>query len=395
MNDRKEIAGTISGVALAVAVAAVGYVAARIPAVAALRFSPLVIAIILGMLVGNFGARFFPASMHRGIAFSQKRILRFAIIFYGFRVTFQEIAGVGVAGLVADIIMLSTTFILGTWAGRRFFGLDRDTAVLCAAGSSICGAAAVLATEPVVEAAPYKVTVAVGTVIVFGTIAMFLYPLIYRIAGMGPLAFGIYTGSTVHEVAHVVAVGGAVGHGVGATAVIVKLTRVMLLAPFLVILSAVLARQETSRRRTGAEAGQPAAAIAVAANEPVAVSATAAGGERGLSGPPAADEPRRTGDPVDRQVGRRAAISIPWFAVLFVAVAGFHSLKLLPSGLVSGINVVDTFLLATAMAALGIDSRVERFRGVGAGPVLLGLTMFAWLVAGGYLVNRLVDLLIR
>ncbi len=382
VTDRKKLTGTIAGVALAAGVAAVGYVVARIPAVAALRFSPLVIAIVVGMLVGNFGARFFPESMHRGIAFSQKRILRFAIIFYGFRVTFQEIAGVGGAGLIADIVMLSTTFILGTWAGRRFFGLDRDTAVLCAAGSSICGAAAVLATEPVVKAEPYKVTVAVGTVIVFGTIAMFVYPLLYRIAGMGPLAFGIYTGSTVHEVAHVVAVGGAVGHGVAATAVIVKLTRVMLLAPFLLILSAVLARQE----RSHLAAAEPALEAAFAAKEPVAIMA---GDDR--SGPTTETGPSRSaGD-----VARRSAISIPWFAVLFVAVAGFHSLRLLPAGLVGGINAVDTFLLATAMAALGIDSRVERFRGVGAGPILLGLTMFGWLVAGGYLINRLVDLLIR
>jgi len=340
-----------AGIGLAVIVAAVGYVVAGIPAVAALRFSPLVIAIVVGMIAGNVGAQFLPPSVHSGISFCQKRILRVAIVFYGFRVTFQQIAGVGAAGLLADIIMLSTTFVIGIWAGRRFFGLDRDTAVLCAAGSSICGAAAVLATDPVLRAEPYKVTVAVGTVVVFGTIAMFVYPVLFHVAGMSPQTFGIYTGSTVHEVAHVVAVGGAVGQGAAETAVIVKLTRVMLLAPFLLILSAVLAKTETAVPVAQGAGGS-------VANAPVATGA--------------------------------AAITIPWFAVLFVAVSGFHSLSLLPDHIVNGINTVDTFLLATAMAALGIDSRVERFRGVGAGPIFLALTMFAWLVGGGYVVNRLV-----
>ncbi|WP_455382913.1 YeiH family protein [Salinispira pacifica] len=373
MDELKNRYGTLGGVVLAGAVAAVGYAIARIPAIASMGLSPLLVAILVGMIVGNAGASLLPAQVHRGIAFAQKRILRLAIVLYGFRVTFQEIAGVGAAGLLADVVMLSSTFLIGIWAGRRFFGLDRDTAILCAAGSSICGAAAVLATEPVVRAEPYKVTVAVGTVVVFGTIAMFVYPLLYRVAGMDPQTFGIYTGSTVHEVAHVVAVGGAVGGSAAATAVIVKLTRVMLLAPFLVILSAVVARREP----------EPALAVAEEKRELVAV------GAGGPAGPERAAVAQLPGP-----AARRPKIAIPWFAVLFVAVSGFHSLAILPHAVVGVINSVDTFLLATAMAALGIDSRLERFRGVGAGPILAATTMFVWLVAGGYLVNRLVAALV-
>jgi len=377
MKDGKQLVGTISGVLLAALVAAAGYAIARIPAVKALGFSPLVIAIVVGMIVGNLGVNRLPGSVHQGIAFAQKRILRFAIIFYGFRVTFQEIAGVGGAGLLADIIMLSSTFVFGTWIGRRFFGLDRDTAILCAAGSSICGAAAVLATEPVLKAEPYKVTVAVGTVVVFGTIAMFLYPLIFQIAGMNPQVFGIYTGSTVHEVAHVVAVGGAVGHGVAETAVIVKLTRVMLLAPFLLILSAVISRREkASLQLIGS-----------------AVPAGVAVGSNWADTQSIRDDAQSIHHDAPA-VRKKSVITIPWFAVLFIAVAGIHSLVALPHSVVGGINLVDTFLLATAMAALGIDSRIERFRGVGAGPILATLTMFGWLVVGGYLVNRLIAAII-
>ncbi|KAF0094852.1 MAG: hypothetical protein E1N59_1587 [Puniceicoccaceae bacterium 5H] len=327
----------LPGLLLAGAVAALGFALAQIPALAALSLSPLVLAIVVGMLFGNLSGRHFPAAAHPGIGLCQRQILRLAIVFFGFRVTFQQIAGVGLAGLLADVVMLSSTFLLGLWLGRRVFGLDRDTAVLCAAGSSICGAAAVLATEPVLKAAPHKVTVAVGTVVLFGTLAMFGYPLAFQWLGLDAHWFGIYAGSTVHEVAQVVAVGGAVGQGIAETAVIVKLARVMLLAPFLLLLSA-WTRGETE-----------------------------AGGVR--------------------------AIRIPWFAVWFVAMAGVHSLGVVPERIVAGINLIDTVLLTLSMAALGLDSRVSRFKGVGAGPIYCALAMFAWLAVGGYGVNRLLGLI--
>ncbi|MDP0500602.1 MAG: YeiH family protein [Verrucomicrobiota bacterium JB022] len=322
----------LPGLLLTGAVAAVGFALAQLPSLQALHLSPLVLAIVVGLLVGNLSGRFYPAAAHPGVGFCQKRILRLAIVLFGFRVTFQQIAGVGLAGLAADVVMLCSTLVLGLWLGRRVFGLDRDTAILCAAGSSICGAAAILATEPVLKPAPHKVTVAVGTVVLFGSLAMFAYPALYHWAGMDAHQFGIYTGSTVHEVAQVVAVGGAVGGGTAETAVIVKLARVMLLAPFLLVLSCCLSRE---------------------------------GGEA------------------------RRAITIPWFAVLFVVVAGINSLNLLPSALVQGIVWLDTVLLTLSMAALGLDSRFSRFRGVGAGPIYCGLAMFAWLIAGGWAVNTL------
>ncbi len=103
----------------------------------------------------------------------------FRIILYGFRLTFSQIADVGISGIVIDVLTLSSTFMLACFLGQKVFGLDRHTSWLIGAGSSICGAAAVLATEPVVKAEASKVTVAVATVVIFGTIAIFLYPAMY------------------------------------------------------------------------------------------------------------------------------------------------------------------------------------------------------------------------
>lgn len=294
------------------------------------------------MFYANTLRSHIPKEWVPGIVFSSKQLLRFAIILYGFRITFQQIAEVGLAGLTVSTIMLTTTFILGWWAGVKIFGLDRDTAVLTASGSSVCGAAAVLATEPVLNAEPYKSAVAVGTVVLFGTIAMFTYPALYKsgILHMDPQTYGIYVGGTVHEVAQVVAAGGAVNETAMNNAVIVKMTRVMMIAPLLIILGILVSR--------GAQA--------------------ATNGSQ-----------------------QKFKITIPWFAVWFIVVAGINSMLIDIEGLqpiIASINQLDTFLLTMAMTALGMETSVEKFKQAGIKPVLLALLMAIWLMVGGYFVTK-------
>ena len=241
--------------------------------------------------------------------------------------------------MLIDALVLCSTFALAWWLGTRVLGLERNTALLIGAGSSICGAAAVMAAEPVVKGRAEQVAIAVATVVVFGTLAMFLYPLLYRWgvhAGWMPLddtGYGVFTGSTVHEVAQVVAAGRAVSQPAADAAVIAKMVRVMMLAPFLVGLSALLGR----------------------------------GGNRGT--------------------GQRSAITVPWFAFGFIAMVGFNSLQLLPPGLVATLVELDTALLAMAMAALGLTTHVSALRQAGARPMLLAALLAAWLVGGGLLIN--------
>lgn len=312
--------------------------------------SALTIAIVLGMLVGNtVYPRVAPASA-AGVAFSKQNLLRLGIVLYGLRLTFQDIGHVGLAGVLIDATVLSSTFALSWFLGTRVFGLDRKTAMLIGAGSSICGAAAVMATEPVVRGRAEQVTVAVSTVVVFGTLAIFLYPALYHLnvrhplVAMSPATYGIFAGSTIHEVAQVVAAGNAVSADAANTAVIAKMVRVMMLAPFLIFLSAYLSR-----------AGQ----------------AVATQGAQGTDG--ARHTPGR--------------IVIPWFALGFVAVAGLNSLALLPKAVVSVAIDVDTVLLAMAMAALGLTTHVSAIRSAGIKPLALAALLFAWLIGGGLAIN--------
>ena len=211
--------------------------------------SALTVAIVLGILLGNTVYPRLAATSGAGVAFSKQTLLRAGVILYGLRLTLHDIGQVGTTGVLIDALLLSSTFGLALLLGTRVFGLDRSTALLIGAGNAICGAAAVMATEPLVRAKAEQVTVAISTVVVFGTVAIFLDParddlnLHWQLLPAGSQAFGIYAGSTIPEVAQVFAAGRSISVDTANTAVITKMVRVMMLAPFLLALSAWLARQ--------------------------------------------------------------------------------------------------------------------------------------------------------
>lgn len=333
----------LPGLALTAALTALAIWAGEVPWIAGLGLGALTLAILFGILVGNTLYPWLQPSCHAGVQLAKQRLLRLGIILYGFRLTFQQIADVGATGIVIDALTLSSTFLLACWLGKKVFGIDSQTAMLIGAGSSICGAAAVMATEPVLKAESSKVAVAVSTVVVFGTLAIFAYPWLYHLnlqyqwLPFDQETFGIYTGSTIHEVAQVVAAGHAIGPDAENAAVIAKMIRVMMLAPFLLLLSGYISR--------GSGAGK----------------------------------------------AEKSAITIPWFAVLFIAVAGFNSFNLLPAALVQQLITADTWMLAMAMAALGLTTHISAVRQAGVKPILLATLLFIWLIVGGGVINQAVQ----
>ena len=342
--------GTLSGIVFVAIFAAAATFISDISAIKSLGISPLVVGIVMGIFYANTLHNKFPREWDGGITFSGKKILRFAIVFYGFRITFQQIAEVGMSGFLVSLIMLSSTLIIGSFLGYKIFKMEKDTSILTASGAAVCGAAAVLATEPVLKAEPHKTAVAVSMVVLFGTISMFLYPVLYAsiiepatgFLHMSPQEFGIYVGGTIHEVAQVVAVPASVAGApveMANSAVIVKMTRVIMIAPMLIILGLYLAY---SAKKSGSEASGTVKLV------------------------------------------------IPWFAVYFIAMAGFNSLQIVPQGIVDVINEIDTFLLTMAMTALGMGTIFAKFKGLGLAPLYTAGAMFLWLVIGGFVVTKLV-----
>lgn len=295
----------------------------------------LTVAIVFGIVAGNtFYAR---VAVHcaPGVGFAKMTLLRLGIVLYGFRISLQDLEQLGWSGLAIDAGVLGSTFVLAAWAGPRLFGMERGTSMLIGAGSAICGAAAVLATAPVLRAKSAEVAVAISTVVLFGTLTIFLYPALYHsvgeFLGLSPRAYGLFVGSTVHEVAQVVAAGQAISAEAADVAVVAKMARVMMLAPFLLLLSVGLSRY--------------------------------GGGE--FSG----------------------RLAVPWFAFGFIAVAILHSFAPLPPALVAVAQEASLLVLAVAMAALGASTQLAAVRKAGLRPIAFAALLAVWLVVGGFALN--------
>src|ERR1700729_3449815 len=264
-----------------------------IPAIAGLGISPLIVGIVAGALYGNALRHGMPDSWAAGVNFSARKLLRIAVAFFGLRVSLQEIAQVGLAGVTASVLIVVSTLAIGTWVGMKLMKLDRDTALLTAAGSAICGAAAVLAFESTLQSEPHKSAMAVGSVLLLGTLSMFLYPLALHLGWvhLNTLGVGLFFGGTIHQVAQVVGAASNVSPEATHIATIVKMTRVMLLVPVLLVIG-----MWVNRSRGQAD-------------------------------------------------GAKRKLAIPWFALGFLALVIVNSLHVLPDTATHTLNTLDTFAL--------------------------------------------------
>ncbi|MCQ4272170.1 putative sulfate exporter family transporter [Pseudomonas kuykendallii] len=326
------------GLLLCSVLTALGYGLSQVPLLAHSGFSPLVFSLLLGLLAGNVGViRSLPGA-RPGLSFCTRWLLRGGIVLFGLSLTLQQIFALGPWVLVLDVLVIGCVLTLGYLIGTRLLKLDAETTLLTCAGSAICGAAAVLATEATIRSRPAATSMAVATVVLFGSLSMLVYPLLYPLVGLDEARFGIYIGATVHEVAQVVAAADAVGPDALANAVIVKLLRVLLLIPFLLIVG-----QWWLRR------GHPAA--------------------MGIEG--------------------KGRLVIPWFAFGFLAMVLFNSYVQLPAELHRGLILIGQIALAMAMAALGYETRLEKLAALGVRPFILALCLFVMLTGGGLLMTVL------
>ncbi|MFM0740659.1 YeiH family protein [Paraburkholderia xenovorans] len=332
--------GQLNGILFVALFAAAVTRIAQIPAIAGLGLSPLIVGIVAGALYGNALRDGVPESWAAGVNFSARKLLRIAVAFFGLRVSLQEIAQVGLPGLAESVLIVVSTLVIGTWAGMKIMKLDRDTALLTAAGSAICGAAAVLAFESTLQSKPHKSAMAVGSVVLFGTLSMFLYPVLFN-AGwlhLDTVGAGLFFGGTIHEVAQVVGAASNVSPEATHIATIVKMTRVMLLVPVLLAVGMWVNRSPRGATTAGADDGQPRAA---------------------------------------------RKLAIPWFALGFLGFVVINSLHVLPESATSTLNTLDTFALTMAMTALGIETRISQIRQAGPRALTTGLILYVWLIVGG------------
>jgi uncharacterized integral membrane protein (TIGR00698 family) len=313
------MAGLVPGLIGACVIAVLAVWLRRLPLLSVI--SPMMLAMLIGMTLNNVTCQ--PSWMKDGILFSQRRLLRIAIVLLGLQLTFTEIVKLGLTGLVILAAALGSAFFFTVYVGR-YLGVDEKLAKLIAAGTSVCGASAVVAANTVVCGREEDVTYAVACVTIFGTIAMFLYPLFPELLHLSAREFGLWTGSSIHEIAQVVAASFDQGQVAGEMGTVAKLSRVMMLAPLVISLD-LLCRAE-SRNATDLK--------------------------------PASTSPR--------------APAIPWFVVGFIAATGVNSAITIPVELKSHLMWLTTFLLTIALAAMGMHTDLAKLRRKGFRPALLG-----------------------
>jgi uncharacterized integral membrane protein (TIGR00698 family) len=276
--------------------------------------SPMILSIMIGIAFHNMMGT--PARAKPGVVFSLRRVLRFAIVLLGLQLTAAQIVEVGATGIAVIILTLVSTFAVTVWLGR-LLGVDRKLTELIAAGTSICGASAVIATNAVTNAHDEDVAYAVACVTIFGSAAMFVYPLLPGLLDLAPHSYGLWAGSSIHEIAQVVAAAFQDGKEAGDFGTIAKLSRVMMLAPMVIAIGLLAARRD--------------------------------GHGRG-----------------------KARAPMPWFVLGFIALVAANSFITVPSEAKAAIGIVTTVLLSMALAAMGLETDIAKLRAKGVRPLVLG-----------------------
>ena len=281
------------------------------------QLSPMLVAIIVGIALRNLVP--IHSGLEAGIGLAAKRVLRWGVVLLGLQVSIPTIVGLGPKMLLVVVAAVAVTFF-ATMAMGRAMHMDRDMYTLIASGFSICGAAAVAGMQGSIRASQEKVAAAVALVVLYGTLMIPATNGLVALFGLGAGDAGTLIGASTHEVAQVVAAAGIAGGGsLLAVAVTVKLARVCLMAPVVAGVSLVRNRHET------------------------------------------------------RLPGTKRPPIVPLFVAGFIAMILVASAGIVPAPVLGGVKLVQQFLLATAMFALGLGVHIKSLMKLGAKPVLLGL----------------------
>lgn len=315
-------ARVIPGVAFMGAIAATAFGLRQLPVIGAL--SPMILAILMAISYHNLVGT--PDWAKPGIKFCLRRILRLGVAMLGLQLTVAQIIEVGGRGVAIILATMVATFLFTTWAGTAL-RVDRKLAQLIAGGTSICGASAVIATNSVTRASDEDVSYAIACVTVFGSVAMCLYPLLPTLLNLDAHAFGLWAGASIHEIAQVVAAAFQDGEEAGKFGTIAKLSRVLMLAPMILVLGLVAARKaRLARSASQDEASQ---------------------------------------------------LPFPWFVGGFLVLVIINSLVEIPDR--PQIATATTFLLTAALAAMGMETDLRKLRAKGLRPAALAALSFIFI----------------
>lgn len=297
----------IKGVSITLFIALVAKYLSRFPLLSIM--GQLVIAIIIGMIWGAlFSLR---KNVHVGISFSSKKLLRIGIILLGMRLNLADIYHAGTGVFIIAVINIGFALIV-VYGLTRLFGVDKKLGILTACGTAICGAAAVVAIATQIKAKEEEMAVGAATVAILGTIFTLIYTGLYPILKLSETGYGVFTGGTLHEIAHVIAASAVGGNNAIDIAVITKLTRVALLVPVALIIGYFVQRKDMESNK------------------------------------------------------KKISLSIvPWFILGFIAMSGFNTLGIVSENMANYLVNIAYLLIGMAMAGLGLSVEIKAFKKLG------------------------------
>lgn len=332
----------LPGLGLCAAATALAMLAARvIPYVGA-----VLIAIILGIVLRN-ALPAIPSVLQPGIDVAAKTLLRAGIVLLGFRLALGDVLALG-WGAVVIIVAVVTIGFSGTVLMGRMLGVPRGLSLLIGAGFSICGAAAVAGAESTLRSKKEDVTAAVALVVLFGTAMIGIVPATVHLLGLDPRIAGVWAGASTHEVGQVAAIGQILGPEALKTATLVKLGRVVLLAPMMIVLGGIVSRSRARQLNLRSRARRSDPRSRTRVNAPDSVAA----------------------DPSDSAGTHRPPIMPLWVAGFIVATA-IATTGVLPGWFTGAASTGQSLLLTAAMFGLGCGVHVKSLLRLGLRPVLL------------------------
>ena len=341
MPTRAQLPGLgLAGLVVVLAFAAEKFVKSQTPIV----LSPLVAAVLMGALLTNL--RLLPEIARPGLQYAARRLLRAGIVILGLQLSLTKLRDLGLKGLALVLVTTTVTFFGTQWLGKRL-GLSPGLRLLVATGFSICGASAIAAMRPVSGGDDDDTVYAIGLVTLCGSLAIAILPAIGHALGFGDLRFGTWVGASVHDVAQTVATAASRSSDAAReAAIVVKLTRVVLLAPLV-------------------------AGVSIRRRKQLAAAARTAEGGLGTGDPPVNEEqsaiPLRSTAPV------KGPPILPLFVAGFLAMVVLNSAADLPVEFLRQAKNLERVLLAAALVGLGAGVDVRKLRAIGPRPLLLGL----------------------
>lgn len=318
------------GLFLTILVACASFLLSRLPILSFV--SPMMIAVVVGATYkAIFGV---PTAFQKGITFSTQKLLKVAIIILGLQLSIAQLLAIGWNGLLIIFLTLSSTFLFSLLVGK-WLGIDTKLTRLIAAGTSICGASAIMATNSVIKAKDEYVAYAITIVSIFGFLSMLLFPLVGNYLQLAPATFGFWSGASIHDTAQVIGTSFQAGEESSQVAIVSKLSRVLFLIPVILMLSLASGKNTTTTEGT-----------------------------------------------------TKHRSYMPWFVLGFIGLVIINSIVTIDPTVKNSIKLGNKFLLTIALAAMGLQIHFTKIKASGCRPLILGAMAWIYISSIGLILTK-------